>query len=402
MLRGLLRDSDAAKELFEKVGLFKDPELLEKYVIASEVTVEVLDMFLSRVFGTERPSSGDLKSLGECFGFFSLGAQKSSSGRAAEPDKATEELAVKVQDLERQLCAVQRQIQMQGEAWQWAASLDRRLDEIGRVCERRVAAVSDAVARLNKEVSDRARTADVRSLCDAVARLKESERILGDRISGVEKKGEDAGRVPKDENRGEIIRLGAAVGMSPRHILYDSKRPLDGIIAHLTRMCGGNVHEKGVVGVTTSSVCQFYECYDDDSGVSFGVETYDPEHTVELGTDSVFRSNYEWNPWICYDFKKQRVVPTSYSIRAGKYDFLRSWVLEVSSDRTKNSWKVVDRREDNEDMKGSNKHVTRNFMVSAPPSEAFRFVRLRQTEESYCEHCLEICALELFGTLFSQ
>ena len=45
MLRGLLRDSEAAKELFEKVGLFKSPELLEKYVVASEVTVEVLGMF---------------------------------------------------------------------------------------------------------------------------------------------------------------------------------------------------------------------------------------------------------------------------------------------------------------------------------------------------------------------
>ena len=82
MLRALLRDSEAAKALFEKVGLFKTPELLEKYLIASEVTVEVLDLFL------------------------------------AEPKKEVEGLRVKVQDLEQQLCAVQRQLQMQGEVAQ--------------------------------------------------------------------------------------------------------------------------------------------------------------------------------------------------------------------------------------------------------------------------------------------
>ena len=39
MLRGLLRGSEASKALFERAGLFKTPELLEKYEIASEVTV---------------------------------------------------------------------------------------------------------------------------------------------------------------------------------------------------------------------------------------------------------------------------------------------------------------------------------------------------------------------------
>ena len=67
MLRGLLRDSECAKGLLENAGLFKDPKLLEKYVIASQVMVEVLDSFFSHVFGTERASlgnkSGDLKTL---------------------------------------------------------------------------------------------------------------------------------------------------------------------------------------------------------------------------------------------------------------------------------------------------------------------------------------------------
>ena len=47
----MLRDIEAEKALFEKLGMFKDPELLEKYVIASEVTVDAL--FFCRVFGSE-------------------------------------------------------------------------------------------------------------------------------------------------------------------------------------------------------------------------------------------------------------------------------------------------------------------------------------------------------------
>ena len=121
MLRGLLRDSEAAKALFEKMGLFKSPELLEKYVIASEVTVEVLDVFLSRVFGTERGcisnESGDLKALWESLGCcsWSEGKGAASGDLSARADEQMEGLRVKVHDLERQLCAVQRQLQMQGE-----------------------------------------------------------------------------------------------------------------------------------------------------------------------------------------------------------------------------------------------------------------------------------------------
>ena len=65
----LLRDAEAAKGFFEKSGLFKAPELLKKHVIAIEVTIEVLYVFLAHVFGTQRASvdnsSSDLKTLWE-------------------------------------------------------------------------------------------------------------------------------------------------------------------------------------------------------------------------------------------------------------------------------------------------------------------------------------------------
>ena len=54
--------------------------------------------------------------------------------------------------------------------------------------------------------------------------------------------------------------------------VYDASRPLDGIIAHLTRECGGNVHEKGVVGV---------------SSINF-LSGYEPKNVVDLGTNKYF------------------------------------------------------------------------------------------------------------------
>ena len=76
----------------------------------------------------------------------------------------------------------------------------------------------------------------------------------------------------------------------------------------------------------------------------------------------------------------------------------KSWVLEVSNDGSEGSWTVVDSRENSFDL--NDKFVTRNFAVSARPSGAFRFVRLRLTGKNHRgENFLQVCALELFGTL---
>ena len=385
MLRAILRDSEAAKAVFEKVGLFKAPELLEKYVIASEVTVEVLDLFLSRVFGTDRATfandSGDLNALWESLGCFSLRDRRGSAGeelpaRPDVPDKAVEGLCVKVQDLERQVCALQRQIQMHGEVSQLAMSLDGKLEEVERERDRqvsdlrlKVSSVSEEVVRLKKELSAKVSNGEVRELSEEVSRLKEAERRLEDRISSAEKKAAEGEKVPRDV----VTKM-------------DPSDQLNGIIAHLTRKCGGNVHENGLVEVTASSI------FSDSS-------QFQAQNAVELGTDTFFNSKSEPAPWICYDFKKQRVTPTSYSIRTVRRCCPRSWALQVSNDGQK--WDVVDARDNNEDLNAS--YVTHNFTISTPPRGSFRFIRLRQTGRNHDgNNYLGITSLEVFGTLSSQ
>ena len=185
-----------------------------------------------------------------------------------------------------------------------------------------------------------------------------------------------------------------AAAQAVSEFVYSEEKPLDGIIAHLTRECGGNVHKEGVVNVTGSS------CLGGDEA----------ENAVDLGSDSFFISNNSRNSWICYDFKGRRVTPTSYSIRsmcwaAGSFH-PKSWVLEVSNDGSELSWNVVDSRQNNNDL--NDKNVTRNFSLGTPQSGAFRFVRLRLTGKNHggsdnLDICgsdiLAISALELFGTL---
>ena len=386
MLRGLLRDSEAAKALFEKVGLFKTPELLEKYLIASEVTVEVLDLFLSRILGTERASieggDEDLKAILESFCSVSLSDQKGSaekvSARTNEPNKEVEGLRVKVQDLERQLCAVQRQLQMQGEVSQLAASLDGRLAEVADECDRRMSDMTSQLSAVSNEA--------LKGLSEEVSRLKEGERSLGDRLLSVEQRVNDGKRALREEFQGEIERLDAAVKTvqrSHRNIPYDARKPLDGVIAELTRECGGNVHEKGAVEVTANTVYYGHEA----------------KNVVDLGTNPHFASSDEPNSWIRYDFKGRRVAPTSYSIRTHDCIYPKSWVLEVSNDGSDGSWTIVDRRENSNDLNAG--RVTRNFAISTTPCGSFQFVRLRQIGKTHSDnYLLVLTSLELFGTLY--
>ena len=154
------------------------------------------------------------------------------------------------------------------------------------------------------------------------------------------------------------------------------------------RECGGNVHDKGIVNVTASSV--YSSCH--------------PKGAVDLGTNSTYVSNNENDSWICYDFKERRMIPKSYSVRSNGFwpgrNHLKSWVIEVSNDGS--SWTEIDRRDNNNDLHG--KYATANFRISMVPSEGIRFFRLRQIGWGNCiglaRHRvrvpLQITSLEIF------
>ena len=344
MLPGLLQ-KHGAEAFREKLDILKrNPELLEKILTESGASPEVANSFLTQLVRLEGPGVADAR---EAAGL-AMGALESPPvrwttgsvcGRGEELGTVVEELQQQVSALTQQVSALQRQLRMQGEVSQLAASLEGLVNKR----ERRTAESDETL-------------------------LAEIRRVDG-RISAVE-------QVLREE-------------VLPKRERIDLKSdPLDGIIARLTRECGGNVHLEGIVKVTASSV--------------HPLDTNKLEHVVDLKSDSLFFTTNSPNSWLRCDFKRWRVAPVSYSIRTfpdgpgGPHP--KSWVLEVSNNGSEGTWNVVDSRNGNCDLNGG--YVIHNFEIRCPPSRAFRFVRLRLTTKNHREDdFLALCAFELFGTL---
>ena len=362
-----------AKIFLAKLRLFESrPDLAAKgrYTITSGVDRDVVDLFFARVMGDEAEvvtadNAEQLRALCDELGFSGfdgeiravLGSDIMTKKFRVEIRERLDGHDVRFEELWKALGRLDEKVT------EIANQLEARLNDVVRAVQegfpeakREAGALREDVERLTSKLGEKASAAEVAALSQEVARLK--------------------------------ALAGKVTAPAGTEFVYNDAKPLDGIIAHLTRECGGNVHEKGVVKVTASS------CLCGIGGK--------PANAVDLNSDSEFWSE-EWpNQWIRYDFNGRRVTPTSYSIRSmddgPDSEHPMSWVLEVSNDGKEGSWEVVDSREDNDDLNDA--HVTHNFALSAPPSGAFRFVRLRVTGDNHFgKDNLAICALELFGAL---
>jgi hypothetical protein len=170
-----------------------------------------------------------------------------------------------------------------------------------------------------------------------------------------------------------------------------------GIIANVTRECGGNVHDHDVVEVTCGS---------------FEKETYEAiwyaKNAIDLETDSLFASAFRMkeediphtrNNWVCYDFKERRIVPTHYAIRTYNWNgsfgwHLKLWLVETLADGK--NWRDVAREWDNEQLNGWS--FTATFTVTG--GGECRFIRLvNKGRNHFGTDRLVISAWEIFGSL---
>jgi hypothetical protein len=181
-------------------------------------------------------------------------------------------------------------------------------------------------------------------------------------------------RVPNQSSSAKM-----AVAKTPKIVdcPMTERRRLDGIISYLTKKHGGNVHDRGIVAITASSVVH-------------------PRNDAKMAADADFSSWFlsrdEPGQWVCWDFREMRVRPTHYSIATSS---LRSWLLEGSVDGER--WAEFDRQTDRMDfMFHSNcpEWGITPFAV-ANPLEC-RFIRLTQTGESAG---MRLDIVEFFGTL---
>jgi IS1 family transposase len=180
----------------------------------------------------------------------------------------------------------------------------------------------------------------------------------------------------------------------------------DGIIGHLTRECGGNVHDHNIIEVTS-----YIPSGADRIWVTGSHRSNPARNAAALADGSIFQSapfnghSYDQNTphtrnnWLCYDFKDRRIVPTHYAIRSHQHgdsgaEHLKSWLVETSADSQ--TWKEVDRREGSTELNGQS--LTRTFAVTG--GSACRFIRLVNIGRTHHgDDCVAISALEIFGSL---
>lgn len=168
-------------------------------------------------------------------------------------------------------------------------------------------------------------------------------------------------------------------------VLYDGdpNNRFHGIIHYLTIAFGGNVNDKCIVNVTSSSI--------------WNGNMY-PKYAVDLQNFSnVFATLSDENSWLKYDFITNKIRPTCYSIRSrGEclHNNPTSWIIEGSNTDEDNDWKLLDSRSDVKSLLGLNHVDTFDITTHLEPFESFRFLRIRS------HGILVFSTLEYFGDFF--
>ena len=184
-------------------------------------------------------------------------------GNSAEILSTIAQMQRRIEEQEVEICALKQQLCMQGQV-PLADSVEDRLTSISAEVQTRA---SECERQLRNYVTSQVAT--VNKKVDLMA--------TGERVAALER---------------DVSRLKEAEQRSMTQFVYRPKE-LDGIIAFLTRQCGGNVGEMGVVDVLGSSYLA------GDAKFRF--------QGVDLLSDSVFHTENVPGSWCSYDFKGRRV-----------------------------------------------------------------------------------------------
>ena len=160
----------------------------------------------------------------------------------------------------------------------------------------------------------------------------------------------------------------------------------EGIINYLEMKFGKDIHNQGIIAITTSSTYAYSpppNCVIDYS--LSGCQWYSDNNTGN---------------WLEINFKKYKVKINGYSLKTchgganGCYH-LKNWVIEGSKDRSK--WEEIDKQVNNNDLNGS--HFQKYYSISKTIDE-FQFIRIRSIGVNHNgSHFLHITNLEFYGAI---
>lgn len=160
-----------------------------------------------------------------------------------------------------------------------------------------------------------------------------------------------------------------------KEIIHKEKE-FEGIINELKK----NFNIKNEIDIT----CSFLW-----GGNSWNIIEYEDE-------SSYFYTSNSENSWICIEFRKHRIIPTSYTIRSSNGYHPQSWVIEGSVDNK--NWEILSEEKDNKVF--SRQTIVHSFPIQNQSEHEVKFIRLRQTgKNSNNSHHLYFSAIEYYGRL---
>lgn len=168
---------------------------------------------------------------------------------------------------------------------------------------------------------------------------------------------------------------------------FQSDKEFNGIINYLSTQSRGNIFQK--INISSSSTANENESFSPINSILYEDET------------RYFLSGSHKNSWLCFDFKKHRIIPTNYTIRSfhalpNEGAHPKSWVIEGSNDN--HDWTILDKQKDCPLLNGMN--LVHTFSIENPEEKDFRFIRIRQTMCNWVfSDCLCIDSIEFYGYL---
>ena len=123
---------------------------------------------------------------------------------------------------------------------------------------------------------------------------------------------------------------------------------------------------------------------------------------IDIGnTNNCYYTNSESNPSICFEFKKHRIMPTNYTIRAHNSSsgnrHPKSWIIEGSEDNKK--WIKIDERIDCSFLNGAKRVHT--FHIKNEEEKEFKFIRIKHINNTWdnSNNAIYISSIEFYGNL---
>ena len=165
----------------------------------------------------------------------------------------------------------------------------------------------------------------------------------------------------------------------------------EGIIHHLQNNKSENLHDSGIIEVTSKTV----------SGSNYA------KNAIDFDRNNYYISASQLD-WLKYDFKDQKIRPTSYSIKTRPNNDDQNpvnWCIEVSNTGGDNNeeWRIIDSRTGVQSVSKRNQSDTFHIQTQLTDEESYQYIRFRCTgPTSDGLFCLAISSLEYFGTIVNE